>query len=46
MFDTSIVFISVDFDFPPNFLSLLFTFPLLYVVTKYFDTKSSERSKQ
>ena len=30
MFDISILFIYVDSDFPPNFLSLLFTFPLLY----------------
>ena len=30
MFDISILFIYVDSDFPPNFLSLLFTLPLLY----------------
>ena len=30
----SIVFIYVDYDFPPNSLSLLFTFPLLYILVK------------
>ena len=28
MFDISIVFVYLDSDFPPNSLSLLFTFPL------------------